>query len=199
MKKLIFVLSLLFAFQSCAQPKQDLVLWNTPYFVIKYSETLEQPVTIRYSVACTDGTASRKGLDFHTESGIHTSDNADYYKNVWDKGHMAPAGSFNCDENMLWETFTYLNCALQHEKLNRGVWKELEERERYLTDWSGFSAQVYIEVDFGTSIERVPAGAAIPIGFYKEIFVNDYRECYWFPNSDPVDKDLAEFECGCRD
>jgi len=201
-KRLGFLLLLLVAFQSCAQQSKqdlDLIHWNSPYFVVNYSEWLEQPVDVRYRVACTDGTASRKGLNFHTESNVHTSDDADYYKNEWDKGHMAPAGSLNCTEDMLWETFSYVNCALQHEKLNRGVWKTLEERERYLSEWVGMNADVYIELDFGDYIERVPAGAAIPIGFYKEVIIGDLRECYWFANVEPLSDDLEDYQCKCRE
>ena len=202
MKKLVFLIGLVgLFFQGCAQPVQDLqiVNWNTPYFVINYSQTLEQPVTVSYRVACIDGNASRKGLDFHKEPGIKTSDNEDYKNNVWDKGHMAPAAAFNCTEDMLWETFTYINCALQHEKLNRGIWKTLEERERYVSEWAGQMADVYIEVDFGQTVRRVPGGAAIPVGFYKEIIFGDLRECYWFPNKEPEYTELGDYECECRD
>ena len=45
---------------------------------------------------------------------------------------MAPAASLNCNQDMLWETFTYINSSLQHQSLNRGVWKKLEMREREL-------------------------------------------------------------------
>jgi DNA/RNA endonuclease G (NUC1) len=203
MKKLFLLIGVLGLFvQSFAQSLSighlDIVKWNTPYFVINYSEVLEQPVNITYRVACIDGTASRKGLDFHKESGIKTSDNEDYKNNVWDKGHMAPAASFNCNPDMLWETFTYMNCALQHEKLNRGIWKTLEERERYVSKWSGEMASVYIEVDFDQSTKRVPGGAAIPMGFYKEILFGDYRECYWFANTEPKSDELDDYKCECR-
>ena len=198
MKKLTLVLGLLLGFQSCAQPI-DIVEWNTPYFQITYSQSLEQPLTVFYRVACTDGTASRKGLDFRTEEGIHTSDDADYYNNEWDKGHMAPAAAFNCTEDMLWETFSYVNCALQHEKLNRGVWKKLEQRERFLMDsvQAYLPVEVFIAVDFET-IDRIPTGAAIPTGFYKEIVVGDKRECYFFLNQEPSNSQLSNYKCECR-
>jgi DNA/RNA endonuclease G (NUC1) len=104
----------------------------------------------------------------------------------------------NCEEDMLWETFSYMNCALQHEKLNRGVWKTLEERERELSRQSGLMAEVFIEVDFTENPDRVPGGAAIPYGFYKEIFIGDLRECYWFKNEAPQSKNLNKYECECR-
>jgi endonuclease G len=61
---------------------------------------------------------------------VKTSDGKDYEGNVWDKGHCAPAADFNCTRETLWQTFSYLNCILQHEKLNRGAWRLLEVRER---------------------------------------------------------------------
>jgi DNA/RNA endonuclease G (NUC1) len=45
---------------------------------------------------------------------------------------LAPAADFNCDLASLRKTFTYLNCALQYDELNRGVWRLLEEHERVL-------------------------------------------------------------------
>jgi hypothetical protein len=66
-----------------------------------YSEKLEQPLWVQYVVLCKDGEASRKGLDFFTNDSIHTSNSADYYKNVYDKGHLAPAASFS-DKTASW-------------------------------------------------------------------------------------------------
>ena len=44
--------------------------------------------------------------------------------------HLAPASAFSCDKETLRSTFTYLNSALQHQSLNRGVWNRLEAFER---------------------------------------------------------------------
>jgi len=175
---------------------RDSVEWNTPYFKIWYSEPLESPLSIRYGVACPNGKASRAGMDFYLLRGIHTSDDDDYYNNEWDKGHMAPAASFNCNEDMLYETFTFINCSLQHQSLNRGVWKKLENRERYLADF--VDVQVFIRVEFDEIPKRVPTNAAIPKGYYKELLVGDIRECYYFPNKAPVSKELDDYKCECR-
>ena len=182
---------------SCQAQLRNIV-WNTPYYEAIYSQVYEQPLSVNYRVCGIDGTASRKGLNFHGEEGIKTSDNDDYANNEWDKGHMAPAASLNCTEDMLWETFSYMNCALQHEKLNRGVWRYLEDRERMLSKQSGLMAEVYIEIDFDQNPRRVPGGAAIPKGFYKEIFIGDIRECYWFRNEVPKSNKVSDYECECR-
>ena len=194
-KKCFSLLLFCLSFLSYSQVR-DSVEWNTPYFRIWYSEPLENPLSIRYGVACPNGTASRAGMDFYTLQGIHTSDDADYIANEWDKGHMAPAASFNCNKDMLYETFTYINSSLQHQSLNRGVWKKLENRERYL---AGFvEVQVFIRVEFDKVPPRVPTNAAIPKGYYKELKVGKVRECYYFPNKAPKTKELDDYKCPCR-
>jgi endonuclease G len=194
MKK-YFLILFLFPFVLLAQLR-DSVYWNTPYFIINYSEILEGPRSIRYSVACPNGTASRKGMDFYTEKGIKTSDNKDYEANEWDKGHMAPAASLNCNQDMLWETFSYLNSSLQHQSLNRGVWKKLEIRERELATKN--EVKVFIRVEYPIPPVKVTAGASIPSGYYKELKIGERRECYYFPNMVPVLKELNDYKCNCK-
>ena len=193
MKKLL--LFLLLPVSLFAQLR-DSVYWNTPYFIINYSETLEGPRSIRYAVACPTGTASRSGMDFYTEKGLKTSDNKDYEANEWDKGHMAPAASFNCNRDMLYATFTYVNSSLQQYSLNRGVWKKLEVRERELA--AKGPVKVFIRVEYQPVPVRVQGGAAIPFGYYKELKVGDKRECYYFKNEKPATSELESFKCPCR-
>jgi len=175
---------------------RDSVYYTTPNFIINYSETLEGPRSIRYTVACPTGTASRSGMDFYTEKGVKTSDHKDYEANEWDKGHMAPAASFNCNRDMLFSTFTYVNSSLQQQSLNRGVWKKLEVRERELAATG--DVKVFIRVEYGTQPSRVPTNAAIPVGYYKELKVGNKRECYYFKNVVPTTSDLEAFKCPCR-
>jgi DNA/RNA endonuclease G (NUC1) len=104
--------------------------FQNPWYQVEYSEALESPVIITYQVECTTTTVSRKGMDFKRVDSIHTSNKEDYKHNVWDKGHMAPAAAFACDAEALRSTFLYVNCALQHQALNRGAWRELEAWER---------------------------------------------------------------------
>lgn len=193
MKRFFFLLAVLFSFSALAQG--ELTKIKTPIFEVYYSQDYEQPVILTYIVDCWDGQYSRSGLDFYKVKGIRTSSNEDYYKNVWDKGHLAPAASFSCDYEELKATFSYLNCALQHEDLNRGSWKYLEAKERQLASIYG-QVTVQIRVHFDNS-QRVPGGAMIPSGFTKTIkFVDGNKlieQVYYFPNSGFVDR-KADFE-----
>jgi endonuclease G len=192
--KNLFLL-LLFPISLFAQLR-DSVYYTTPNFIINYSETLEGPRSIRYTVACPAGTASRSGMEFYTEKGVKTSDHKDYEANEWDKGHMAPAASFNCNRDMLFSTFTYVNSSLQQQSLNRGVWKKLEVRERELAATG--DVKVFIRVEYGNNPTRVPTNAAIPVGYYKELKVGNKRECYYFKNVKPETSELEAFKCKCR-
>ena len=196
-KSILFLLGLLLYVTGFSQTLRDSLFWTTPYYDIVYSEVLEQPRSAYYRVVCPTSTTSRAGMDFYTEKGIKTSDNKDYENNVWDKGHLVPVGSLRCNKNMVYATFSYMNCALQHEKLNRGVWKALEAREQNLVT-TNVEVYVSIQVDFAPNPQRLPTNAAIPSGFYKEIKYGNVKECYYFPNTIPTSSDYNTFKCNCR-
>jgi endonuclease G len=193
MKKITFLFILVFlTTTSLFGQLRDSIWWSTPYFQIVYSEVLEQPKWIQYRVACSNGKASRSGMDFYKEKGIKTSDHKDYEHNVWDKGHMAPAASFSCNRDMIFATFTYMNCALQHQSLNRGVWKHLEIRERELANqWP--IVDITIRIVFDEKPTRVEGGASIPKGFYKIIKYGNVVESYYFPNQMPTSSDYKTY------
>jgi len=190
MKKLIL---LLFLPLSLFSQKRDSVKVQNSIFTIIYSEKLEQPRRIDYKVQCPNGKASRTGMDFYTVDSIHTSDHLDYVNNVYDKGHLAPAADFNCSRDMLLLTFSYLNCVLQNQYLNRGVWRLLEAEERKLAEKE--SVHVTIEILFDAKPEVLPTGASIPKGFRKTVFLPAKKRgyVYYFPNQKPEKKTFSEY------
>jgi len=178
MKNLLFTFLLTIFCQNVYS--QNITIKNEVFEVL-YSQDYEQPLNVKYSVTCTDGRFSRSGLDFFKEEGIKTSDDDDYKNNIWDKGHMAPAAAFSCDEKTLKQTFSYLNCSLQHETLNRGPWKSLERLERDLAVLYG-KVDVEIIVLFDSDSEVLSSGARIPTGFKKIIKVKDDTFEFYFDN-----------------
>ena len=155
-------------------------------FNVCYSESKQQPLWLEYEVECQGGGFSRKGLNFEKDNQFDgvTSNNADYYKNVWDKGHLAPAADFNCSYDKLKATFSYLNCALQHEKLNRGPWKNLEKYERTLSET--FKVSVRIVLEFDEQSLLLGTGALVPSYFVKILSYNNQLQVYRFPNNASV-------------
>ena len=197
MRKLFSILLALFYFSCTAQDNsitqelRELVEVETPIFKVWYSETKEQPVKLIYKSSNRPKNVDRGSMNFYTEANYHTSDNADYYRNVWDKGHLAPAATFSDSIENLKQTFSYLNCALQNQYLNRGEWRMLEEAER---DWDDFEElEVTIDIEFSDSI--LPTGATIPSKFIKHIYLtkNNVWECYEFANERP-EYDYLEYK-----
>jgi len=190
MKKLILLL--LLPILSFSQLR-DSVYVKTDIFEVMYSETLQQPLWVKYQVQCPEGKASRKGMDFYTIKGYITSSNEDYADNVYDKGHVAPAASFSCDTETLKKTFSYLNCTLQHEKLNRNHWRLLEVYERDLAKTES-PVNVEVKVVFDKNITKVPGGAAIPFAFIKTIKTSKQTLKYYFLNIAPTLKSYKDYE-----
>jgi endonuclease G len=193
-KSLLTLASLLVLSTSFSQALRDSVYVKSEIFEVLYSEKLESPVWIKYEVKCPDGKASRAGMNFYTNDSIHTSDDNDYSNNVYDKGHLAPAADFNCNREMLHKTFSYLNCALQNQYLNRGVWRMLEEEERKMSREGNVS--VFIRIDFTN--QKLTSGATIPSGFYKEIRSKGIKNCYYFKNEKPDLSEFSKYKCDCK-
>ena len=198
MNKLTSLLTFItFVFSSCTkaqieQPNlRELVKVETSIFTVWYSETKEQPVKLIYKSSNRSKNVDRGSMNFYTEKDYHTSDNADYYRNRWDKGHLAPAATFSDSNNNLRQTFSFLNCALQDQDLNRGQWRLLEEQERRWDD----NEELLIEVELLFSDSILPTKATLPSKFVKHIKFsksNVYR-CYSFPNEKPI-KTWEEYE-----
>jgi endonuclease G len=190
MKKLLLLL--LLPLVGFGQLK-DSIFVKTDIYEVMYSEKLEQPLWVKYQVLCTGVGASRKGMDFYIDKKIHTSDAKDYIHNVYDKGHCAPAADFNCNREMLFKTFSYLNCTLQNDKLNRVHWRLLEDYERTLAITEG---PVYVEIRmvFDKNPRRVPTGAAIPTAFYKIIKTRSKKITFFFKNEQPTKPTFADYQ-----
>ena len=147
------------------QKKSDFIIENN-VFEISYNENIEQPNWIEYTVKDFVKVSDRGNMDFYLEEGIWTSNDADYYNNPCDKGHMAPASSFIYTWSNLEQTFSFVNCALQKDNLNRGELRELEEQVR---DWAKDTGPVKVRIELKFSSESIvlSSGATVPDGFYK--------------------------------
>ena len=182
--------------QELDRDKIDSILVTTNIFQISYNEIFEQPNWVKYTVRDIVKNADRDGMNFYTVDSIYTSDDNDYYSNRWDRGHMAPAGSFNDSYENLYSTFTYLNVALQYDDLNRGVWVDLEEQVRsWADDLGDLEIEIYLEFDSDHII--LDTGAHVPTAFYKYVsFPDGTKRCYYFPNTTP-DKVWQDYEIDC--
>lgn len=180
---------LLFFLQSVTVYSQnnlrDSVWFKNEIFSVIYSEKFEQPLWLKYRSTNRPTLVNRGSMDFYTEKNIKTSDSDDYLKNVYDKGHLAPAASFSDNLSNLRSTFSYLNSVLQNQYLNRGEWRFLEEQERKWDDVENLT--ITVSVFFDKKSVFLTTGAKIPSFFKKHIYFEKQKiwKCFLFPNEKP--------------
>ena len=165
--------------------QQNVQITNQVFQVI-YSQQLQQPIELVYKSTNRPTNVNRGSMDFYTEKGIITSDGADYKTNVYDKGHLAPAATFSDNMENLKQTFSYLNCALQDQYMNRGEWRLLEEQERKWDDVEPLTIKV--ELIFLPKHIILPSGGHVPSNMVKHIYFEKAKKwrCFDFPNTKPT-------------
>ena len=163
---------------------QDVRIKNEVFEVL-YSQSLEQPLVVKYRSTNRPTNVNRGAMDFYKEAKIKTSDADDYKANIYDKGHGAPAATFSDNMVNLKQTFSYLNCIMQDQYLNRGEWRMLEEQIRKWDDTEHIT--VLIKTFFDTPVKRVATGAAIPSHLQKHIYFETQKKwrCFVFLNQKP--------------
>jgi endonuclease G len=176
----------------------DTIRVKNNVFEVLYSQNLEQPLWIKYRSTNRPTNVNRGTMDFYTEKTIKTSDAADYAKNIYDKGHGAPAATFSDNMENLKQTFSYLNCILQDQYLNRGEWRLLEEQERKWDDSEPLT--ILIKIFFNEPVKRLPTNAAIPSHLQKHIYFEKQNKwkCFVFLNEKPKFK-WNELELVCEE
>ena len=175
---------------------QDTVRVINQVFEVLYSQKLESPLWLKYRSTNRPTNVNRGTMDFYTEKNIRTSDAEDYVKNIYDKGHLAPAASFSDNMVNLKQTFSYLNAMLQDQYMNRGEWRLLEEQERKWDDSEDLT--IVIKVFFDNPVKRLPTNAAIPSYMQKHIYFEKQKKwrCFVFLNDRPKFK-WSELEMLC--
>lgn len=82
------------------------------------------------------GNANRKHSKFRSDPSIRElfrSENSDFSKSGWSRGHMAPAGDFKCEQKAMNDTFLLSNILPQDFQNNGGFWNRFEIYCRNLT------------------------------------------------------------------
>ena len=197
MKKIVILFSFLIV--SLISFGQNVRIKNDVFEVL-YSQSLEQPLIIKYRSINRPTNVNRGAMDFYKEPTIKTSDADDYKANIYDKGHGAPAATFSDNMVNLKQTFSYLNCIMQDKYLNRGEWRMLEEQIRKWDDTENIT--VLIKTFFDKPVKKVATGAAIPSHLQKHIYFEKQKKwkCYVFLNEKPkFSWEELEMVCDTKD
>ena len=142
------------------------------YYCLSYSEKDEQAEWVAYKLTNKniDGDVKRKN-NFKADKKINTKSAqlSDYKGSGYDRGHLAPAGSMKINKTSMSESFFMSNMSPQNPSFNRGIWKRLEGKVRY---WTEYNDSVFVVT--GPILDN-PIGTigdnevTIPRAYYKTL------------------------------
>ena len=143
-------------------------------YSLDYNETYEQADWVIYELTkeeVKNKKVSRKDkFAKDPTSAISSASATDYAKSGYDRGHLCPAADNLWSQEAMNQSFYMSNMSPQDPDLNRGIWKELEEKVR---DWAVENEEVYVVTGpiladgFKKKIGK--SNVAVPNYFYKVV------------------------------
>jgi len=134
MKKIILVLFLLISF--VIVKAQDIVQLKHTNYISHFSKSKKYPVMVEWfetkaSVGCPTPLPRKDNFKPDPLLPTETNIGQDYINSGFDRGHLMPAKSNQCQTSFVQdECFYYSNMAAQYHRLNAGDWKSLETLTR---------------------------------------------------------------------
>lgn len=170
MKSVLITLAVLFALSATAQ---DVVVLKHTNYTSHYSKSKKYPVMVEWwetkaKVACATPLARKDAFQPDPQLIQETDIKADYVGSGYDRGHMSPAASNQCQTaDVQIECFYMSNMAAQTHRLNAGDWKSLEVLTREVA-----SRQDSVHVWAGNigEIKRI-GRVAVPKQCWKVVYV----------------------------
>jgi endonuclease G, mitochondrial len=146
-------------------------------YTLSYNEPAEQASWVAYVLtpAHLAGKAHRDSEHFSADRDVSTgsAEPEDYRGSGYDRGHLAPAGDFKWQQEAMHQTFFMSNISPQRPGLNRGIWKDLEEKIRV---WVRRDRKLYICTGpvlprgAGAALPTIgQQGVAVPAAYYKVV------------------------------
>jgi endonuclease G len=164
-------------------------------YAVLYSNSCKIPLVVSEKLLGTEigGTEQRSSsfkVDMEIEEQYRATldDYAGRKKKKIDIGHMAPAGDFTQDSVAMAESFLLSNTVPQYERMNRGIWRQLEMRVRALAVKYG---EVYVITGVLVDHEKtIGSGVCVPTHMYKIIVSTKLEQSvgYLIPNVNDLPK-----------
>lgn len=129
------------------------------------------------------------------DRGYPTAHTKHYTNSGYDRGHLCPSADRNNNQQENDCTFHLSNISPQTPALNRGVWKNLEDRVR---EWAVSYDSLYVVTGgvLEPGLATISGGVGIPNYFYKTILTRHEGEfhaiAFIIPNNE-------KFDCGYRE
>lgn len=165
-----------------SQYKPDTII-TTESYVSYVNKQLGQPLYVKYKLYKGGGDCKRSN-NWVNDTKLKLVNENQYKGSSYDKGHLANAEDFayNCHLDSL--TFRDYNRIPQTKKLNRGIWKSLEDEVRGM---SQNDSLLILCGGFWDGRSKDVNGMKIPVKCWKVIYSLSQKKvlyCYIFLNSE---------------
>ncbi|MGL4518259.1 MAG: DNA/RNA non-specific endonuclease [Phocaeicola sp.] len=145
-------------------------------FTLSYSADYKTPQWVAWELTRQETTGSEGRTNkFLPDPDVRGAKayTGDYTNSGYDRGHMAPAGDMKWSAKAMEESFYLSNICPQNPNLNRGDWKDLEEKSRA---WAQKYGAIYIAcgpIYDNPHPKRIGNNkVGVPDAFYKVILLN---------------------------
>ena len=188
-KKLLLIIVLttfLSIFVALALNAQDIVVLNHTNYTTHFSKSKKYPVMVEWwetkaKVACATPLARKDAFQPDPQLIQETDIKADYVGSGYDRGHMSPAASNQCQTvDVQIECFYMSNMAAQTHRLNAGDWKSLEVLTREIA-----TKEDSVHIWAGNIGELKKIGkVSVPKQCWKVVYINKSNQWsfYLFDN-----------------
>jgi endonuclease G len=176
MKKILVLFPLLFILISGVA--QDVVVLKHTNYTSHYSKSKKYPVMVewwetRAKIGCPTPLARKDNFKPDPLLPKETDLGADYVGSGYDRGHLMPAKSNQCQTQAVQdECFYYSNMAAQTHRLNAGDWKSLETMTR---EWAVKDDSVHIWAGNVGEIKKI-GGTSVPKQCWKVVYYKKSNE-----------------------
>ena len=177
MKKLVLFITIC-AFFAIGGRAQDVVVLKHTNYTSHFSKSKKYPVMVEWwetkaKVACEKPLARKDNFKPDPQLPNETNIGQDYVGSGFDRGHLMPAKSNQCQTQAVQdECFYYSNMAAQYHRLNAGDWKSLETLTREIA-----SKQDSVHIWAGNvgEIKRI-GKVAVPKQCWKVVYTKKTNE-----------------------
>ena len=176
MKKLVLFTTMLFTFVTTFS--QDILILKHTNYTSHFSKSKKYPVIVEWwetkaKVSCPNPLPRKDAFQPDPQAILETDIKADDVGSGYDRGHMSPAASNQCQTaGVQIESFYMSNMAAQTHRLNAGDWKSLEVLTR---DISSKQDSVHIWAGNVGEIKRI-GRVAVPKQCWKVVYVKASNE-----------------------
>lgn len=141
-------------------------------FTIEYSLEKKGATKVYYTLGNNVNDVNiKKRQDFYKDNALdfpYATTPEDYTNTGFDRGHMAADATFDYDYNSLNDTYSMANIVPQYPNVNREVWKNIEELERYnAVQFGSLYVENIIKYDNKEILKKLPIEEILPERKFK--------------------------------